>query len=870
MIAGADDMHLRVYNYNTMEKLKAFEAHTDYIRCLAVHPTQPYVLSSSDDMLIKLWDWEKGWQNTMVFEGHAHYVMMVTINPKDTNTFASASLDRTIKVWGLGSSTPHFTLEAHERGVNCVEYYVGGEKPYLISGSDDRTVKIWDYQHKTCVQTLEGHTHNVSVVCFHPSLQIIISGSEDGTVRIWHANTYRLEKTLNYGLERVWAMSYLKGSNKLALGYDEGTIMIKLASEAPAASMDPSGKVIWSKHNEIQTANVRTVNEAEIVDGERLPLAVRDLGSCEFHPAFMQHNSNGRFAVVCGDGEFIIYTALAWRNKTFGNGLDFAWASDRGDYSIRTSPSLVKIFKNFQEAKAIKLSWSCEGIFGGFLLGLRSSSFVCFYDWKDCRLIRKIEVCPTGVYWNDAGDLVTIATETSFYILRFNQEIVSKADPASIDEEEGLEEAFEVLHEIPEKVRTARWVGSCFLYTNAQSRLNYCVGGEVVTISHLDRKMYLLGYIPQNNRLYLFDKNLSIVSYTLHLSIINYQTAVLAENWNMAKKILPSIPKDQYNRVAGFLEAQGHKELALELSTDVDHKFELAIQLGRLDIAHEIVLANDSEQKWKQLADMALSACQFSLAQEALEHAHDLGGQLLIYYAGGNGEKMQELATKAQKEGKNNVAFVALFLSQKVGECIDLLVSTNRLPEAAFFARTYMPSRITEIVKLWQKQLAKNNKRAAEALADPDQYPNLFPDFELAKKVEREVSAAREIPQPSSSYPDHQEDLLRDLIQQFKEAGLDQEEEEIEEEVQEEQPEEHHEEQDHQPQPQPTQPQPTQSEQPQEVQQEEEAQPTTTADEEPNHENQPDGSISDEELKLPPGVQPVDDSEVQDDIQDWE
>jgi len=33
-----------------------------------------------------------------VFEGHGHYVMMVKINPRDTNTFASASLDKTIKV----------------------------------------------------------------------------------------------------------------------------------------------------------------------------------------------------------------------------------------------------------------------------------------------------------------------------------------------------------------------------------------------------------------------------------------------------------------------------------------------------------------------------------------------------------------------------------------------------------------------------------------------------------------------------------------------------------------------------------------------------------------------------------------------------
>ena len=32
VVCGADDMHIRVYNYNTMDKVKAFEAHSDYIR----------------------------------------------------------------------------------------------------------------------------------------------------------------------------------------------------------------------------------------------------------------------------------------------------------------------------------------------------------------------------------------------------------------------------------------------------------------------------------------------------------------------------------------------------------------------------------------------------------------------------------------------------------------------------------------------------------------------------------------------------------------------------------------------------------------------------------------------------------------------
>lgn len=65
------DSQIRVHNYNTSEKITSFEAHPDYIRAIAVHPTQPFVLTASDDMTIKLWDWEKGWKNVRVFEGNS-------------------------------------------------------------------------------------------------------------------------------------------------------------------------------------------------------------------------------------------------------------------------------------------------------------------------------------------------------------------------------------------------------------------------------------------------------------------------------------------------------------------------------------------------------------------------------------------------------------------------------------------------------------------------------------------------------------------------------------------------------------------------------------------------------------------------------
>ena len=355
IICGSDDLNIRVYNYNTLERVAQFEAHTDYIRSIAVHPTMSYILSCSDDMSIKLWDWNKNWENLNVFEGHTHYVMQVAFNPKDSNIFASASLDRTVKIWGLNSQTAHFTLEGHERGVNCISYFVGGDRPYLASGADDQTVRIWDYQTKATIATLKGHSNNVSSVCFHPQLPVILTGSEDGTVRIWHSTTYRLENTLNYGMERAWTIEALAGTNKVALGYDDGTIMIKLGQEEPVVSMTNKGKIIFTKNTQAFTSDLKKINfsttndEETINDGDIIDINRKELGNLEFFPQNIQHNPQGRLLAACGDGEFVIYTALSLKSKSFGNALDFVWSNINGVYAARESTTCIKIYKNFKE-----------------------------------------------------------------------------------------------------------------------------------------------------------------------------------------------------------------------------------------------------------------------------------------------------------------------------------------------------------------------------------------------------------------------------------------------------------------------------------------------------------------------------------------
>ncbi|KIJ69714.1 hypothetical protein HYDPIDRAFT_120671 [Hydnomerulius pinastri MD-312] len=734
-VAGSDDFQLRIFNYNTHEKVTSFEAHPDYIRCLAVHPTASVVLTGSDDMTIKAWDWDKQWKCIQVYEGHTHYIMNITFNPKDANTFASACLDRTVKMWSLVSPHANFTMDAHDKGVNYVDFYPGADKPYLVTTGDDKTIKIWDYLSKSCVQTMEGHTNNPSFAVFHPGLPIIISGSEDGTVKIWNSNTYRLENTLSYALERAWCVSLRKDANEVAVGFDEGIVVIKLGRDEPTYSMDPSGKLIYTRNQQVLSSNLQTLSPAHAADGAALSLAPKEIGTTEIFASALVHSPNGRFVTVVGDGEYIIYTALAWRNKSFGNGTSFAWAGDSNTYAVLEGKVKVRVYKGFKERGGAGMKgaggWSIDGLHGGPLLGARGKGFVVFWDWESGEVVRRIDVEAKNIFWSGTGELVAIVSEDSFYVLRFDRDAyTAKLEGGAEITDEGVEEAFDVVADISDNVKTAKWVGDCFIYTTAGNRLNYFVGNESYTISPFDTPMFILGYIPAHNRVYLADKDMNLYGYALSLSVVEYQTAVLRGDMDAAAEILPTLPKEQLNKVARFLEGRDLKELALRVTTDPDHKFDLALALDDLDTALEItrgVPAPEAPAKWKALGDRALAVWRFGLAREAFEAAGDLGALMLLMLATGDRQGLRGLAGDAEEKGANNLAFAAWFQGGDTQACVDLLVKTHRAPEAALFARTYAPSCVPKTVDAWRDELkAKNKPKVAASVAHPAEHAQLF------------------------------------------------------------------------------------------------------------------------------------------------
>lgn len=90
-----------------------------------------------------------------------------------------------------------------------------------------------------------------------------------------------------------------------------------------------------------------------------------------------------------------------------------------------------------------------------------------------------------------------------------------------------------------------------------------------------------------------------------------------------------------------------------------------------------------------------MSKCQFGLALECLYHAQDFGGLLLLATSAGDAGTMEKLSELSAKESQSNIGFLTNFLLGRLEVCLEILIKTGRLPEAAFFARTYLPSQIS-------------------------------------------------------------------------------------------------------------------------------------------------------------------------------
>ena len=162
-----------------------------------------------------------------------------------------------------------------------------------------------------------------------------------------------------------------------------------------------SGKLVYTRGSEVFTSTLQAAVEDATPEGARIPLPPRELGSTEIYANAIVYYPKGRFVTIIGNGEYIIYTSLAWRNKAFGSGNSFAWGNNFNTYAVQEGKLKIKVYRNFREKKdgAPKGvgAFGIEGVHGGPLLGARGGGFVVFWDWETGDIVRRVDVEATNV-----------------------------------------------------------------------------------------------------------------------------------------------------------------------------------------------------------------------------------------------------------------------------------------------------------------------------------------------------------------------------------------------------------------------------------------------------------------------------------------
>jgi len=192
--------------------------HKGQINGVAFSKDDLMIASASDDRTVKLWDLEGKLLNT--FKGHTNEVWGVNFSP-DCQMIASGSGDRTIRLWSLNGRLLKI-LEGHTDRVYGVSFSPDGQM--IASGSGDRTVRLWNLDG-TLLRTLEGHTNWVSGVSFSPNGQMIASASVDRTVKLWSLDGTFLS-TLEGHNDWVWGVSFSPDGQMIASSSADKTLRL--------------------------------------------------------------------------------------------------------------------------------------------------------------------------------------------------------------------------------------------------------------------------------------------------------------------------------------------------------------------------------------------------------------------------------------------------------------------------------------------------------------------------------------------------------------------------------------------------------------------------------------------------------------------
>ncbi len=166
----------------------ALYGHARQITALAVLDQHNLAASASADRTVRLWSLENS-QPVQTLEGHSDFVLSLAYDPEG-GWLASGSADKTVRLWSLPGGSPLGILGGHAGRVG----HLAAAGPLLVCG-DERSVYLWNPAGQSLAQVLRGQFNGLNMLGL-PSTNLLLTGDGERTVKLWSLPGGELRRSL--------------------------------------------------------------------------------------------------------------------------------------------------------------------------------------------------------------------------------------------------------------------------------------------------------------------------------------------------------------------------------------------------------------------------------------------------------------------------------------------------------------------------------------------------------------------------------------------------------------------------------------------------------------------------------------------------
>lgn len=222
LAAGSGDNSVWIWDTDDGQCLHQLKGYEGDVEAIAWAPDTPILATGAKDRKIRLWNIQNG-QLLKTLHGLPHNILSLAWSPDGQWLAAGLFGDGWVYLYDVAHDDRPHILQGHSDAVNCVAWSRDGKT--LASASGDRTIRLWDIDTFTTRAVLQGDSWISKVVWFGDG-KTLAAGTGLGTIDIWNTETHQRDFILEGHTDRILCIALSQDGQWLASKSADRTIKL--------------------------------------------------------------------------------------------------------------------------------------------------------------------------------------------------------------------------------------------------------------------------------------------------------------------------------------------------------------------------------------------------------------------------------------------------------------------------------------------------------------------------------------------------------------------------------------------------------------------------------------------------------------------